>query len=122
MRTSAIFRLLVAVTICIFVPCLESAASECIAITEPTHTVSLPVPLTSLVLANVPKTLDEYPLPRVVPKPLTILKLAFVGLASLIASISLYFKRIADRNNVRQMLNGSSDWYSEMPENRVRNQ
>lgn len=122
MQTSAVFRLLVAGTIGIFVCGSESEASEYIALTHSTQTVSLHLPLTSLVLASAPKSLDDYQLPRTVLKPLTILKLVFAGLASLIASISLYFKRIADRNNVRQMLDGSSDWYSEMPENRVRNQ
>ena len=122
MRISAILRLLVAVAICIFVCGLESAASERIAITDPTPTVSRPATFISLMLAKAPQARNDYPFPRFVPKTSTILKLAFAGLVSLGASISLYLKRIADRNNVRQMLDGSSDWYSEMPENRVRNQ
>ena len=113
-RISAIFRLFVAVTICILVCGSESAASESMATTDPTPTVSLPAPMRSLVLANASKSLDDYALPRVVPKTTTILKLALAGLVSLSASIALYLKRIADRNNIRQMLNGSNHRHGEV--------
>ena len=62
-------------------------------------------------LAKVPKTLDDTPLPdlKISPTPKTLFYLALSALSSIGASIGLYFKRISDQNNVRQMLHGSGD-------------